>query len=302
MREQGRSSIMRILITGANGQLGSELQAVLAAGHTDLGILPKAYNEAALLATAKSDLDITRQADVNACIQKTKPDLIINCAAFNDVDACEGEPEKAKLINATAAGYLAKAAKTHGAKLLHLSTDYVFSGKDETPRTENNRAYPINVYGASKLAGEQEIKTRCDRYFIVRTAWLYGHTGTNFVKAILKLARTNGSIQVVNDQFGNPTNVNDLAHMLLKLALSEEYGTYHCSGTGVCSRFEFASAIVDIAKIPCKKQSCTTTEFPRPALRPHFSALDNTRMSATLGEKMRPWHEALAAHLAKQML
>jgi dTDP-4-dehydrorhamnose reductase len=184
--------------------------------------------------------------------------------------------------------------------LVHISTDYVFSGDDADARTETDTVAPRSVYGKSKLAGELAVIANCDRYYIVRTAWLYGREGNNFVKTILRLASDNGAIKVVDDQIGNPTNANDLAYEILRLAASEDaagYGIYHCTNNGSCSWFEFASTIVDIAGIACEKTPCTTGEFPRPAPRPAYSVLDNSRLRATIGDDMRDWQMALNSYL-----
>ncbi|MDR2107986.1 MAG: dTDP-4-dehydrorhamnose reductase [Coriobacteriales bacterium] len=290
---------MRLLITGAAGQLGSELETILSSGHADIGPLPAAYQNAELLLTDTADLDITDADKVERYLAANAVDIVFNCAAFTNVDACESQPELAFSVNATGPQNLATACERHGAVLVHLSTDYVFSGDEASARSEGDPVAPKSVYGESKLAGEKAVAEACRRHFIVRTAWLYGSVGNNFVRTILRLARENGVIKVVDDQRGNPTNANDLAWHLLRLALSEDFGLYHCSGNGSCSWFEFASAIVDGAQIPCEKIPCTTAEFPRPAPRPAFSILDNARLRASIGDAMRPWPEALAAFLSQ---
>ncbi|MDR0501325.1 MAG: dTDP-4-dehydrorhamnose reductase [Coriobacteriales bacterium] len=291
------SEQIKILITGANGQLGNELQSVLSQGNTDMGPIPKAYEHASIIATDSDTLDITDAATTCAFIRDVRPDIIINCAAYTNVDACESDSVLAQALNADAVGNIAKAASESGSKLVHISTDYVFSGEEEVARTELDSPCPRSVYGKTKLAGELQVQAQCKRYFIVRTAWLYGKKGNNFVKTILRLAQENGNIKVVSDQYGNPTNANDLVHMLLKLALTEHFGVYNCTGNGICSWFDFASAIVDIANIPCTKTPCTSAEFPRPAARPHFSALDNSRLNNTINDKMRDWRVALNSYL-----
>jgi dTDP-4-dehydrorhamnose reductase len=285
------------VITGAGGQLGQELAAIIDGGRADIGSIPDVYRNAQVVAMTRKTLDIVNREQVDAFIASETPDIVFNCAAMTDVDGCEKQSDLAYAVNADGPDNLACALARYGGTLVHISTDYVFSGTDPTPRTENDKTNPQSIYGASKLAGEIAINTAGGKYFIVRSSWLYGHTGKNFVKTILRLARETGAIKVVDDQHGNPTYVNDLAYELLKLALTSEYGIYHVTGNGICSWFEFASTIVDAVGIPCEKIPCTTAEFPRPAKRPTYSALDNTRLRSTIGDEMRHWRKALTSFL-----
>lgn len=288
---------MNILITGSKGQLGCELRRLISTGVAEIGAIPEVYREASVLYCDLDELDIT---DEQACLRFVDSNdigMIINCAAFTNVDACESKPELAAAVNADGPRNLARAAERVGATLIHISTDYVFAGDDPSPRVETDAPSPRSVYGQTKLAGEQQVAAECSRHFIVRTAWLYGYEGANFVKTIMRLARENGMIKVVDDQYGSPTSANDLAYELVKLALTNEYGIYHCTNNGACSWFEFASAIVDIAGIPCEKNACSTEEFVRPAKRPAFSVLDNARLRATIGDEMRDWRDALESYL-----
>lgn len=288
---------MNILITGSKGQLGCELRRLISTGVAEIGAIPEVYREASVLYCDLDELDIT---DEQACLRFVDSNdigMIINCAAFTNVDACESKPELAAAVNADGPRNLARAAERVGATLIHISTDYVFAGDDPSPRVETDAPSPRSVYGQTKLAGEQQVAAECSRHFIVRTAWLYGYEGANFVKTIMRLARENGMIKVVDDQYGSPTSANDLAYELVKLALTNEYGIYHCTNNGTCSWFEFASAIVDIAGIPCEKNACSTEEFVRPAKRPAFSVLDNARLRATIGDEMRDWRDALESYL-----
>ena len=216
---------------------------------------------------------------------------------MTNVDGCEEHEDAAFRVNALGPKNLALAAKKSGAKLVQVSTDYVFSGNEESERTEDDSTDPQSAYGRSKLAGEQLVRETYDKHFIVRTAWLYGYVGANFVKTMLRLAKEKGSIKVVNDQFGNPTSANDLAYEILRIAETENYGTYHCTNNGVCSWFDFASAIVDEAGISCEKKPCTTEEFPRPAKRPNYSSLRNAQLEKTTGDEMRPWQDALKEYI-----
>lgn len=231
------------------------------------------------------------------CSHVNEVDVVINAAAVTNVDVCEIQELRAMNVNALGPKYLAKSIAQQGGTLLHVSTDYVFPGTDPTPRKETDPVCPINAYGRTKWAGEVFVRALCPKHFIVRTAWLYGLHGKNFVKTILKKARETGRISVVADQYGSPTFANDLAEAILKLAQTDRYGTYHCTNAGVCSWFELASAAVDIAGIPCEKVAITTEEyrrrFPQSARRPMYSALDNTKIAGVLGKPLRPWRDAL---------
>ena len=277
---------MNVLITGSNGQLGRELAKNLSNGFTELGPIPETLQGAQVVCVDVEEMDITNYDAVVDLVEELNLDLIINCAAYTNVNKCETDSDAAFRVNALGARNLAMAAERFGAKLVHVSTDYVFSGEDREPRTEWDLCNPQSVYGKTKYLGEQYVRDFCSRYFIVRTAWLYGYVGNNFVKTILRLARENGGVKVVNDQFGNPTNAADLAHHILKLAATEQYGVYHCTGSGECSWYDFASKIVEYTP-------CTTDEYPTPAKRPAYSALDHRMLRNTVGDEMRPWQEAL---------
>lgn len=246
----------------------------------------------------RSDVDIS---DSGAVIDWFKSNslyaCIINTAAVTNVDYCESAECRAFEVNVLGPKYLAENVVRQGGTLLHVSTDYVFPGTDPSPRKENDPVCPINAYGRTKWAGEVFVRALCPKHFIVRTAWLYGLHGKNFVKTILKKARETGRISVVADQYGSPTYANDLAGAILQLAQTDQYGTYHCTNAGVCSWFELASTAVDIADIPCEKEAITTEEyrrrFPQSARRPMYSALDNTKIAGVLGKPLRPWREAL---------
>jgi dTDP-4-dehydrorhamnose reductase len=320
---------MRILITGANGQLGCELRHVLATGASETGAIHQAYSGAAVHAGSLDGagdaggvdggrileagigapgtgtetgvrLDITDEAAVRRLFSKGGYDLVLNCAAYTNVDACEEQRELAWAVNSLGPAILARAAEEHGAKLVHVSTDYVFSGDVALARRESDGTGPVSAYGASKLAGELAVSLLCERHFIVRTAWLYGYRGPNFVETILRAAAEKGSVKVVNDQFGNPTNANDLAHAILSLALSDQYGVYHATCQGSCSWFDFASAAIELAGIECERTPCTSDEFPRAAKRPAYSSLDNAKLLERAGVSLRPWREALASYVSNR--
>lgn len=293
---------MKILITGANGQLGTELQRVLRDMRAEIGPLPADYRGAEVVALDSEGLDITDENAVASELAKGY-DLVINAAAYTNVDGCESNVEAADAVNHLGPAHLARACEEHGAKLVQVSTDYVFPGTEEGERVETDPVEPISAYGRTKLAGEEAVKELCSRYFIVRTAWLYGYKGKNFAKTMIRLAKKFGKISVVADQFGNPTSANDLAYEILKLALTQEYGVYHCTNNGTCSWFDFACAVVDLAGIPCEKEPLTSVEykqrFPQSADRPHFSSLKNAHLEATIGDEMRPWKEAVKTYMEK---
>ena len=278
---------MKILITGSHGQLGTELLRQLKEGRSEIGPIPEKLCTAKVIPTDADELDITDRDEVVAFVRRMEPDVIINCAAYTNVDGCESHTEDAFKVNALGPRNLAIAAQKVGAKLVHVSTDYVFSGKENggVPLDESALPAPVSAYGRTKLLGEQYVRQFCPRSFVVRTAWLYSHTGKNFV------------FTMVNDQLGNPTNAADLAHHLLKLAVSSEYGTYHCTGEGVCSWYDFACEIIRLSGVKATVAPCTSAEYaaahPDAASRPAWSALENRMLACTVGNEMRPWQEAL---------
>ena len=287
---------MKIVITGSKGQLGTQLQKILKDGYSEIGGIPEALKGCEVIPIDIDELDIADKKAVSDFIGKHKPDAVINCAAMTNVDGCETQIEVAMKANAIGPRNLAIACKENGAKLLHVSTDYVFSGTGTVPYREWDVCNPQSVYGASKYLGEQYVREFCDKYFIVRTSWLYGYIGKNFVKTMVRLGKTHDSIKVVNDQRGNPTNAEDLAHHLLKLAVCEEYGVYHCTGEGECTWYDFACEIMKEFGIDCKVNPCTSEEFPSPTKRPEFSSLDNMMLKCTVGNEMRNWKEALKVY------
>lgn len=289
---------MKILITGAKGQLGREITLCLQNGKTELGVPDLLKQDNELILTDIDECDIAELDDLRALIGEGTLDLIINCAAYTNVNGCETNLETALRANAIGPRNLAILAKEKGAKLIHVSTDYVFAGDGTVPYREYDIKNPQSVYGKTKHLGEEYIKEQCEKYFIVRTSWLYGYYGGNFVKTMLRIAREKGACRVVADQRGNPTNAADLAHHLLKLATTEEYGIYHGTGNGECSWYEFTQEIVKLAGIDASVSPCTTEEFPSPAKRPAYSSLDNLMLRATVGDEFRPWREALAAFFA----
>lgn len=298
---------MKILITGCRGQLGTELQRQLANEGCVLGPLPERLRKATVLPVDIDDLDITDREATVAYIRRHQPDTVINCAAFTNVDGCETNRDAAYKVNALGPRNLAIACDKIGARLIHISTDYVFPGtpygpQGKTPMDECCTPAPISAYGQTKLLGEQYVQRFCRRHFIVRTAWLYGYHGKNFVKTMVNLAKNHREITVVNDQCGNPTNAVDLAYHLLKLAVSHDYGTYHCTNNGVCSWYDFASEIIRLSGEACKVFPCTSAEYaadhPQTANRPAWSALENRALRCSVGDEMRDWKEAIQEFFA----
>jgi dTDP-4-dehydrorhamnose reductase len=284
---------MKILITGSRGQVGSQLITILNRGMSEIGDIPKEIKNAEIVGKSSQQLDITDFNKVKNLIREIKPDVVINAAAYTNVDDCETNQEKAFNVNAIGAKNLAIVCEDINAKLVHISTDYVFNGIGSKPFKENDETSPQSVYGKSKSMGDDFVREISSKYFIVRPSWVYGYNGKNFVYTILKAAKERGSLKVVNDQKGNPTNVEDIAHHILKLITTEEYGIYHCSGHGECSWYDFACKIVELAKISCKVNPCTTDEYPSPTKRPAYSALDNEKLRRTVGDEMRKWEDAL---------
>ncbi|MGN0652580.1 MAG: dTDP-4-dehydrorhamnose reductase [Gemmiger sp.] len=290
---------MKILITGCRGQLGTELQKQLADEGCALGPLPERLRKATVIAVDVDELDITDREATVTYIRRTQPDTVINCAAFTNVDGCETNRDAAYRVNALGPRNLAMACEKVNARLIHISTDYVFPGAPNggVPLDECAIPAPISAYGQTKLLGEQYVQRFCRRHFIVRTAWLYSYYGKNFVKTMVNLAKTHDRITVVNDQLGNPTNAVDLAYHILKLAVSHDYGTYHCTGTGICSWYDFASEIIRLSGLPCEVVPVTSEQYkamnPKSADRPAWSALENRALRCSVGDQMRPWQDAI---------
>ncbi|WP_029452152.1 dTDP-4-dehydrorhamnose reductase [Clostridium algidicarnis] len=290
---------MKILITGAKGQLGSQIINVLNKGTSDIGKIDSIYDKAEIFAFDVEDLDITNLNQCKTVIKEIEPNLIINCAAYTNVDSCEKQQDLAFKINSIGARNLAIVSEIIGSKLIHISTDYVFEGNGTSPYREYDITNPVSVYGKSKLLGESYVREFSSKYFILRTSWLYGFNGNNFVKTIIKAAKEKGQLKVVNDQRGNPTYAEDLVHHILAIAMTEEYGIYHCTGSGECSWYDFAKAIVKYLNINCTVDPITSENLDRAAKRPAYSSLDNMMLRNTIGDNMRDWEEALQMFISK---
>jgi dTDP-4-dehydrorhamnose reductase len=272
---------VRILITGAGGQLGYELNALLRPNHD-----VHAYD---------LDLDVADREHVVSEIQKVQPDVVIHCAAYTDVDGCEQDPVKAAAVNDQGTSNIVLACKQVNAIMVYVSTDFVFDGKTDRPYNETDTPNPINVYGKTKLAGENRVTNGLDRFFIVRTSWMFGLRGNNFVKTILRLAREEGKLTVVDDQTGSPTYARDLAGKIIELMKTDKYGLYHISNSGQTTWYGFARDILALASLDDIEIKPTTSgDLNRPAKRPAYSVLANNALSDSGLAPMREYKNALA--------
>lgn len=275
--------MMKVLILGANGMLGYDLIKVFSKN--------KSYK---IFTSSKEDLDITNKKGVQDKITNLKPDIVINAAAYTDVDGCETNKKLCMEVNGRAVGYIAQACKAQDSILVHFSTDYVFNGKKKQGYKEDEKQIdPINVYGQSKAEGEKELQKHTDKFYLIRTSWLYGKNGKNFVDTMLNLAKKRDRLKVVADQHGKPTYTLDLAISTKELIESQKpFGIYHLINENETTWYDFAKKIFEIAKIKIQIKPCTSDEFPRPAKRPYYSSLINTKFPS-----LRPWQEALFDYL-----
>ena len=275
---------MRILVTGADGQLGRSLRRA-AVGSVD-----------EYLFTDVAELDITNREAVVGHVAENSVDIIINCAAYTNVEQAETEEAKAYELNATAVGYLAEAAKANDALLVHISTDYVFMGGCCAMLTEESHPQPLNAYGRTKLAGEEAVKASGCHHIILRTAWLYSEFGHNFVKTMLRLTGETKEVRVVSDQLGTPTYAGDLAEAIVEIISARNFreGLYHYTNLGECSWWQFAREIARLAgHTECEVTPCTTEEYGARALRPHYAVLDKSKFRRTFGLEIPEWRESL---------
>lgn len=276
---------MKIFVTGCNGQLGRAVN-----------LQYKDDSNVTFVNTDVADLDITKVDDVMGAVKAEKPDVIVNCAAHTAVDACETDWDNAYRINAIGPRNLSLAANEVNAKLVHISTDYVFDGKGTRPYTEFDKVDPQGAYGKTKLAGEEFVKDFANRYFIIRTAWLYGD-GKNFVKTMLRLSETNDAVSVVNDQVGSPTSAKELAGAIAHLIPTDNYGLFHGTCEGVCSWADFAEEIFRLRGLSTKVNRITSAEFNAKAPRPAYSVLENYMLKLTTDYKFAQWEDAIAEYM-----
>lgn len=280
----------KIIVTGCNGQLGRAVNE-----------LYRDREDLAFVNTDVEELDITSIDRVMELAREVKPYAIINCAAHTNVDKCETDYENAFRINAIGPRNLSIAARETGAKLVHISTDYVFDGKErKQPYVETDRTDPRSAYGATKLAGEEYVKDFADRYFILRTAWLYGD-GKNFAKTMLRLSEDHDTIRVVNDQFGSPTSASELAKAIDALLFTENYGLFHATCEGSCCWADFAREVLRLAGRKTQIVDVTTAEYGAVAPRPAYSILENRMLKLTTDFMFADWHDAIADYIKKEI-
>ncbi|OAB41812.1 dTDP-4-dehydrorhamnose reductase [Paenibacillus antarcticus] len=277
---------MKALVTGATGQLGTDVVTILCSKGHDV------------LACGRKELDITDIAQCHQLIGQFQPDVVIHCAAYTAVDAAETDIDGAYKVNTVGTRNIAVAAESNGSKLIYISTDYVFDGTSEDSYQEYDNTNPKSIYGKSKRAGEVLVQSLSSRYFIVRTSWVYGAHGNNFVKTMLRLGQDKSSLKVVHDQKGSPTYTVDLTNFLLELMPTEKYGVYHASNSGACTWYEFTQAIFEEARklgisIIAEPEPCSTDEFPRPAHRPTNSVMDHLSIRTNGFQDLQPWREGL---------
>ena len=274
----------KILVTGANGQLGQCLQKI-----------SSQFEEFEFIFTDSETLDITNKEEVNDFFWQNAPDFCINAAAYTAVDLAETEVEKAFLVNADGAENLAEACAENNAQFIHVSTDYVFDGENNLAYTEEDFTNPLGVYGASKLAGDELALEVNPCSVILRTSWVYSEFGKNFVKTMLSLFATKEELNVVADQFGQPTNANDLAEAIMKIIKSEKItpGIFNFSNLGRISWFDFAEKIAELSEAKIKLNAIETSQYPTPAKRPKNSVLDLDKISKTYAVPLKPWEESL---------
>lgn len=280
---------MQILVTGAYGQLGSEIK-----------LLQENYPDWEFCFTDVDSLDITNELAVQDFFSENKFDFVVNCAAYTAVDKAESDEQTAHLVNAVAPKILASQAMTAGAKLIHVSTDYVFAGDACTPYAETDKTNPQGAYGRTKLEGEENVLAENPNSVVIRTSWLYSTFGNNFVKTMLRLGKERGELNVVFDQVGSPTYAADLAETILSIidSTAKEVknfvsGIYHFSNEGVASWFDFALAIFDFARVDCDVKPVLSDQFPTPTKRPHYSVLDKAKIKNTYGIAIPYWRDSL---------
>ena len=285
---------MKILITGSSGMLGTDLVNLLKSREASLEHNPE------VIEAPHEVLDITLEDRVSDYIFTHTPDIIVNCAAFTNVDKCETEREAAFSVNALGPKYLASAAKKCGARVIQISTDFVFDGNGNRPYTEEDQTNPLSEYGRTKLEGERNIQSYCDSYLIVRTSWLFGHNGINFAAKMLELAEQHKELSIVTDETGSPTYTPDLAEALWILIKQKCEGVINISNDGSCSRYEWAEYIFETMGFKIKMNPIKSSEYKRPAKVPLNSTLNCQKFTTITGMQMRPWEETVESYLRKQ--
>ena len=287
---------MRIAVIGANGQLGHDVVRAFAEQRDEVRAL------------THEDIELSSLESVAACLRATRAEVVVNTAAMHNVESCEQQPGRAQEVNVVGARNLATATRDLGSVLIHVSTDYVFDGAKDTPYVESDEARPLNVYGRTKLEGEQFVQDINPKRFVLRTAALYGSHpcrakgGQNFVDLMLRLARERGRVRVVDNEFTSPTATADLARQIASLSRSDAYGLYHATAEGSCSWYEFAREIFRMAEVPVTLEVASPNEFPAKVPRPEYSVLENRKLKSQNLNLFRPWQDGLHAYLSEKQL
>jgi dTDP-4-dehydrorhamnose reductase len=287
---------MRIAVIGANGQLGHDVVRAFAEQRDEVRAL------------THEDIELSSLESVAACLRATRAEVVVNTAAMHNVESCEQQPGRAQEVNVVGARNLATATRDLGSVLIHVSTDYVFDGAKDTPYVESDEARPLNVYGRTKLEGEQFVQDINPKRFVLRTAALYGSHpcrakgGQNFVDLMLRLARERGRVRVVDNEFTSPTATADLARQIASLSRSDAYGLYHATAEGSCSWYEFAREIFRMAEVPVTLEVASPNEFPAKVPRPAYSVLENRKLKSQNLNLFRPWQDGLHAYLSEKQL
>jgi dTDP-4-dehydrorhamnose reductase len=287
---------MRIAVIGSNGQLGHDVVRAFAEQRDEVRAL------------THQDIELSSLESVAACLRATRAEVVVNTAAMHNVESCEQQPSRAQEVNVVGARNLATATRDLGSVLIHVSTDYVFDGAKGTPYVESDEARPLNVYGRTKLEGEQFVQDINPKHFVLRTAALYGNHpcrakgGQNFVDLMLRLARERGRVRVVDNEFTSPTATTDLARQIASLSRSDAYGLYHATAEGSCSWYEFAREIFRMADVPVTLEVASPNEFPAKVPRPAYSVLENRKLKSQNLNLFRPWQDGLHAYLSEKQL
>ena len=287
---------MRIAALGSNGQLGHDVVRAFAEQGDEVRAL------------THQDIELSSLESVAACLRATRAEVVVNTAAMHNVESCEQQPGRAHEVNVVGARNLATATRDLGSVLIHVSTDYVFDGAKGRPYVESDEARPLNVYGRTKLEGEQFVQDINPKHFVLRTAALYGNHpcrakgGQNFVDLMLRLARERGRVRVVDNEFTSPTATTDLARQIASLSRSDAYGLYHATAEGSCSWYEFAREIFRMADVPVTLEVASPNEFPAKVPRPAYSVLENRKLKSQNLNLFRPWQDGLHAYLSEKQL
>lgn len=276
---------MKVLVTGVNGQLGYDV------------ILRLQSQNIECHGVGRNDFDVTNEVEVINYIKSYKPDVVVHCAAYTAVDKAEDEKDLCFQVNVLGTGYIARSCRDIGAKMVYISSDYVFNGMGNEPFDISHTPNPINYYGKTKYEGELQVQNNLDKYFVIRISWVFGINGSNFIKTMLRLGREKDQVNVVSDQIGSPTSTYDLAVLICDMIKTDKYGIYHATNEGFCSWYEFSKEIFKLANIEIEVNSVTTEEYPTRAVRPKNSRLSKKSLEIAGFHKLPLWHDALKRYL-----